>query len=106
MRSNKKRPRFTSTTCACHLEATHLDAFVAIEPVSRTFYLGATLSEAGRNARRAFPDRTLFATHVAEAITMRPVAISIAITDHVACATAGSMQSANNAEIIRFILGI
>ena len=46
------------------LETTHPDAFVAIEPVSRTFYLGATLSEAGRKARAAFPNRTSFAMRV------------------------------------------
>ena len=42
-------------------EAAHPNAFVAIEPVSRTFYLGETLSEAGRKARKAFPDRLSFA---------------------------------------------
>ena len=46
------------------LEADHPHAFVAIEPVSRTFYLGETLSEAGRKARKAFPDRTSFAVRV------------------------------------------
>jgi hypothetical protein len=46
------------------LEASHPHAFVAIEPISRTFYIGETLSEAGRKARRAFPDRTSFAMRV------------------------------------------
>ena len=46
------------------LEATHLNAFVAIEPISRTFYVGRTLSEAGRQARQAFPDRLSFAVRV------------------------------------------
>jgi hypothetical protein len=46
------------------LEATHRHAFVAIEPISRTYYLGNTLSEAGRNARRAYPDRLAFAIRV------------------------------------------
>lgn len=46
------------------LEATHPHAFVAIEPVSRTFFLGETLSEAGRKARKAFPDRLSFAVRV------------------------------------------
>ena len=49
------------------LEATHPHAFVAIEPVSRTFYLGQTLSEAGRKARTAFPDRLSFAMRVGHA---------------------------------------
>ena len=46
------------------LEATHPHAFVAIEPVSRTFFLGETLSEAGRKARKTFPDRLSFAVRV------------------------------------------
>ena len=46
------------------LEASHPHAFVAIEPISRTFYLGETLSEAGRKARLAFPDRVSFAIRV------------------------------------------
>lgn len=46
------------------LEASHPHAFVAIEPVSRTFYLGETLSEAGRKARQAFPERMSFAVRV------------------------------------------
>lgn len=46
------------------LEATHPNAFVAIEPVSRTYYIGNTLSEAGRQARLAFPDRLSFAVRV------------------------------------------
>ena len=49
------------------LEAAHPHAFVTIEPVSRTFYLGETLSEAGRQARKAFPDRMSFAVRVGHA---------------------------------------
>ncbi len=49
------------------LEVAHPNAFVAIEPVSRTFYLGTTLSEAGRKARKAFPDRMSFAVRVGHA---------------------------------------
>ena len=49
------------------LEATHPHAFLAIEPISRTYYLGKTLSEAGRNARKAFPDRMSFAMRVGHA---------------------------------------
>ena len=49
------------------LEDTHPHAFVAIEPVSRTYYLGETLSEAGRKARKAFPDRLSFAMRVGHA---------------------------------------
>ena len=39
------------------LEPNHLDEFVAIEPVSRTYYLGCRMSDATRQARAAFPDR-------------------------------------------------
>lgn len=39
------------------LEAGHRDEFVAIEPVSRTWYLGQRMSDAARLAREAFPDR-------------------------------------------------
>ena len=46
------------------LEVTHPNAFVAIEPISRTFYVGQTLSDAGRQARQAFPNRLSFAVRV------------------------------------------
>lgn len=49
------------------LEATDLNSFVAIEPISRTYYLGQTLSEAGRKARAAFPNRRSFAMRVGHA---------------------------------------
>ncbi len=49
------------------LEAAHPHSFVAIEPVSRTYYLGQTLSEAGRKARSAFPNRMSFAVRVGHA---------------------------------------
>lgn len=39
------------------LEAEHRDEFVAIEPVSRTYYLGQRMSDATRQARAAFPNR-------------------------------------------------
>lgn len=46
------------------LETTHPDAFVAIEPISRTYYVGRTLRDAGRLARQAYPDRVSFAVRV------------------------------------------
>jgi hypothetical protein len=39
------------------LEATHLHAFVAIEPDSGDYFIGRTLSEAAAAARAAYPDR-------------------------------------------------
>ena len=46
------------------LEVTQPDAFVAIEPISRTYYVGRTLSEAGIQARTAFPGRISFGVRV------------------------------------------
>jgi hypothetical protein len=43
------------------LEREHVDEFVAIEPISGSYFLGTTLNEATRAARQAFPDRP---THV------------------------------------------
>lgn len=37
------------------LEAEHRDEFVTIEPVSRTYYLGRTFSEAVQQAKQACP---------------------------------------------------
>ncbi len=45
------------------LEAEHRDEFVAIEPVSRTYYLGQRMSDATRQARAAFPNRRECAHH-------------------------------------------
>lgn len=39
------------------LEPSHLHKFVAIEPVSGDYFLGATISEAIGAARRRYPDR-------------------------------------------------
>lgn len=46
------------------LEATHLDEFVAIEPVSKTWYLGHSLRDVRHLARKAFPNRTAFAIRI------------------------------------------
>lgn len=46
------------------LEVTHLNEFVAIEPESRTYYFGKTLSAAIQEARRAQPGRIPFAMRV------------------------------------------
>ena len=46
------------------LEAEHLDEFVAIEPVSRTYYLGKQMTDATRQARAAFPDRRTYLMRV------------------------------------------
>lgn len=46
------------------LEKSHLDAFVAIEPVSGDHFLGQTLSEAIGAARTKYPDRLAHALRV------------------------------------------
>ena len=46
------------------LEADHMDEFVAIEPVSKTYYLGKRMSDATRQARTAFPDRRSYLMQV------------------------------------------
>ncbi len=39
------------------LERDHLHKFVAIEPESGEYFLGATLGEASQAARKSYPDR-------------------------------------------------
>ncbi|MGE0607811.1 MAG: hypothetical protein AB7O62_12025 [Pirellulales bacterium] len=46
------------------LERSHKDQFVAIEPVSGDYFLGATLSEAIGAARARHPDRLAHALRV------------------------------------------
>jgi hypothetical protein len=53
-----------------HLEATHADEFVAIEPDSGEFFLGATLSEAIQAARAAHPHQIPFAVRVGHQATV------------------------------------
>ncbi len=46
------------------LEAEHRDKFVAIEPVSRAFFLGETFVAAALAAKEAFPDRKSFVIRI------------------------------------------
>ena len=46
------------------LEPTHIDEYVAIEPESGNYFLGKTLNEATRAARRNYPDRPTHAMRV------------------------------------------
>jgi len=46
------------------LEPEHIGEFVVIEPESGDYFLGRTLSEAGRAARRSHPDRLNHAMRV------------------------------------------
>jgi hypothetical protein len=46
------------------LEANHSDEFVAIEPVSKSFFLGKTFIDAALAAKQAHPDRKSFVMRV------------------------------------------
>ena len=46
------------------LEAKHRDQFVAIEPVSESFYLGNEFIDAAMSAKNAYPDRKSFVIRV------------------------------------------
>jgi hypothetical protein len=46
------------------LEPEHVDEFVAIEPESGDYFLGKTLSDATRAARKSYPDRSTHAMRV------------------------------------------
>jgi hypothetical protein len=46
------------------LEATHRDQFVAIEPVSETYFLGDEFIEAAMAAKTAHPDRKPFVIRI------------------------------------------
>jgi hypothetical protein len=46
------------------LEANHRDRFVAIEPVSESFYLGDEFIDAAMAAKNAYPDRKSFVIRV------------------------------------------
>ena len=53
------------------LEAGHRDEFIAVEPVSRTYYLGHTMVEASRQARTAFPNRRSYLMRVGHQSAMQ-----------------------------------
>ena len=46
------------------LEAEHHDEFVAIEPTSKTYYLGDTFLAAAQAAKNAHPDRRAFVLRI------------------------------------------
>lgn len=46
------------------LEADHRDEFVAIEPDSKSFYLGGTFIDAALAAKEAHPDRKSFVIRI------------------------------------------
>ena len=46
------------------LEREHIDDFVAIEPSSRSYFLGTTFLEVALAAKEAYPDRKSFVIRV------------------------------------------
>lgn len=52
------------------LESSHLNEFVAVEPVSGLYFLGATLSEAIGEARLVHPDRLAHAFRIGHPATV------------------------------------
>ena len=46
------------------LEAMHRDEFIAIEPTSKSFFLGDTFLAAALAAKTAFPDRKSFVLRI------------------------------------------
>jgi hypothetical protein len=46
------------------LESDHRDQFVAIEPVSKSFFLGSSFIEAALAAKNAHPDRKSFVLRI------------------------------------------
>ena len=46
------------------LERDHCGEFAAIEPASESYFLGQSLSEAIRAARKAFPDRITYTKRI------------------------------------------
>lgn len=49
------------------LEVQHRDEFVAIEPASKSYFLGHTFIEAALAAKRAYPERTSFVLRIGHA---------------------------------------
>ncbi len=52
------------------LEGSHLNKFVAIEPISGDYFLGRTLSEAIGASRAKYPDRLAHALRVGHEATV------------------------------------
>ena len=67
----RQAKEFYETELRQVLEAGHRDEFVAIEPISRTYYLGHTLVEASRQARTMFPNRRSYLMRVGHKSAMQ-----------------------------------
>ena len=53
------------------LEAKHCDDFIAIEPISRTYYLGNTMVAASQQSRAAYPNRRSYLMRVGHESAMQ-----------------------------------
>jgi hypothetical protein len=60
----ERAERIYAERLKAHLELTHRNDFVAIEPISGDHFVAATLSEAIQAARKAHPDRLSYAIRV------------------------------------------
>lgn len=67
----RQAKEFYETELRQALEAEHRDEFIAIEPISRTYYLGHTMVEATRQARALYPDRRSYLMRVGHKSAMQ-----------------------------------
>lgn len=64
MSIGEQAKRVYESRLRAELEATHRDRFVAIEPVSESFFLGDQFIEAAMAAKNAFPNRKSFVIRI------------------------------------------
>ena len=60
----ERAKRIYESRLKAELEAEHRGQFVAIEPVSESFFLGAEFIDAAMAAKNAYPDRKSFVIRV------------------------------------------
>lgn len=64
MSTAEKAKQLYEDELKARMEADHRDQFVAIEPVSKSYYLGDTFIDAALAAKQAHPDRTSFVIRI------------------------------------------
>ncbi len=64
MSTAEQAKRVYDSRLKAQLEAEHRDRFVAIEPVSGSFFLGDEFIDAAMAAKKAYPDRKSFVIRV------------------------------------------
>ncbi len=67
----RQAKEFYETELRQALEAEHRDEFIAIEPISRTYYLGQTMVEASRQARAMQPGHRSYLMRVGHKSAMQ-----------------------------------